>query len=324
MASYKRSSSPFLKIAKKFNCFYINGLPKRHCKPFVVEGHQVGLVRPDIMVELLRYPEVFIVRPDSVELNPAFRDFDERTARVEQVLQECRANNTFVTLKGWRNECYNVHSVLTDPPLLRMDRSATCLFGIRNYGVTVNGFVHDSTRGLCMWLQRRSPTKETWPGKWDNMVSGGLSVGYGVIETAIKEAQEEAGIPENMLKDIRPAGAVSFFFESERGLFPNTEYVFDLKLPSDFIPKNNDGEVETFDLLSINELKEMIASPDFKTTSSPIVIDFLVRHGVISPETGGLGRIKEPNYAQLLELLHVPLQTIYHRAPPSENGDKVL
>lgn len=56
------------------------------------------------MVELLRYPEVFIVRPDSVELNPAFRDFDERTARVEEVLQECRANNTFVTLKGWRNE----------------------------------------------------------------------------------------------------------------------------------------------------------------------------------------------------------------------------
>lgn len=36
----------------------------------------------------------------------------------------------------------------------------------------------------------------------------------------------------------------------------------------------------------------MIASPDFKTTSSPIVIDFLVRHGVISPETGGLGSLK--------------------------------
>lgn len=40
-------------------------------------------------------------------------------------------------------------------------------------------------------------------------MSGGLSVGYGVNETAIKEAQEEAGIPESMLKDIRPAGAVS-------------------------------------------------------------------------------------------------------------------
>lgn len=40
-----------------------------------------------------------------------------------------------------------------------------------------------------------------------------------------------------------------FFYESERGLFPNTEFVFDLELPLDFIPKNNDGEVETFELL---------------------------------------------------------------------------
>jgi hypothetical protein len=42
---------------------------------------------------------------------------------------------------------------------------------------------------------------------------------------------------------------VRFFFESERGLFPNTEFVFDLELPADFVPSNSDGEVETFELL---------------------------------------------------------------------------
>jgi hypothetical protein len=40
-----------------------------------------------------------------------------------------------------------------------------------------------------------------------------------------------------------------FFFESERGLFPNTEFVFDLELPLDFVPFNSDGEVECFELL---------------------------------------------------------------------------
>jgi hypothetical protein len=40
-----------------------------------------------------------------------------------------------------------------------------------------------------------------------------------------------------------------FFFESERGLFPNTEFVYDLELPADFVPSNSDGEVETFELL---------------------------------------------------------------------------
>lgn len=64
-----------------------------------------------------------------------------------------------------------------------MDRSATCLFGIRNYGVDINGYVRHPTQGLCIWLQQRSDTKQTWPGKWDNMVGGGLSVGYGIEET---------------------------------------------------------------------------------------------------------------------------------------------
>jgi hypothetical protein len=41
----------------------------------------------------------------------------------------------------------------------------------------------------------------------------------------------------------------SFFFESERGLFPNTEFVYDLELPLDFVPNNSDGEVESFELL---------------------------------------------------------------------------
>lgn len=45
-------------------------------------------------------------------------------------------------------------------------------------------------------------TKQTWPTKWDNMVSGGLSVGYGIRETAIKEAAEEASIPESLAQKL--------------------------------------------------------------------------------------------------------------------------
>jgi hypothetical protein len=39
-----------------------------------------------------------------------------------------------------------------------------------------------------------------------------------------------------------------FFFESERGIFPQTEFVFDLELPISFTPTNNDGEVDEFAL----------------------------------------------------------------------------
>ena len=38
----------------------------------------------------------------------------------------------------------------------------------------------------------------------------------------------------------------SYFFEDERGLFPEVQFVCDLKLPHDFQPINSDGEVSEF------------------------------------------------------------------------------
>lgn len=160
------------------------------------------------------------------------------------------------------------------------------MFGIRKYGVDINGYVMDPVKGLSIWLQKRSPNKQTWPGYWDNIVSGGLSVGYGIHETAIKEAEEEASIPKRLLNKLTSSGCVSMFFESERGLFPNTEFVYDIELPPDFVPSNSDGEVETFELLPVRECLERILSPHFKTTSVPVTLDFLIRHGFITAENG--------------------------------------
>lgn len=300
--------SRLLRLAQKFNCFYLNGLVKGDCRPFVVDGQQVGLISQNVLEQLLKYPEVFCIKDaeqgkqNIVELNPAFRDYTERSQQVDRVLKEFRAQGVFVALKGWRNECYDVKS--TTESLLKMDRSATCLFGVRNYGVEINGYVRHPTKGICIWLQQRSDTKQTWPGKWDNMVSGGLSVGYGIKETAIKEAAEEASIPSHLIKNLVSAGCVSFFFESERGLFPNTEFVFDLELPEDFRPDNSDGEVQNFQLLPALECLERCFAPDFKTTSCPVVLDFMIRHGIITPEN-------EVNFTQIVELLHVPLQSLY-------------
>lgn len=39
---------------------FILGLTSGECKPFIVEGFQVGLVRPDVMTQLLKFPEVSV------------------------------------------------------------------------------------------------------------------------------------------------------------------------------------------------------------------------------------------------------------------------
>ena len=52
-----------------------------------------------------------------------------------------------------------------------MERSATCLFGLRQYGVDINGYVVDENGDISVWMQKRSINKSTWPGKLDNFVS---------------------------------------------------------------------------------------------------------------------------------------------------------
>lgn len=44
----------------KFFC--VLGFNKNDCYPFVVQNNQVGLIRPDVFKELLKYPEVFFIK----------------------------------------------------------------------------------------------------------------------------------------------------------------------------------------------------------------------------------------------------------------------
>jgi len=304
------NESDVMKLARKFNKFYYGGFKKNECKPFYCDGYQIGLIRPAVEVELIPYPDVFQITSDRVTLNPLLKTFHERSAKIDMVLRSLRDKNVFIALRGWRNENYEIKPNYAQPPLFRMERSATCMFGLRQYGIDVNGYTNHPELGLCMWMQRRAKTKPTWPGMLDNFVAGGLSEGYTVLETAMKEAEEEANVPLDIARRMHPAGCVSFFFESERGIFPQTEFVFDIELPADFTPTVNDGEAENFELVPVNQVLSRLFEPDVKTTSTPIAVDFLVRKGIINPEN-------EPNYPELVENLHIPLHRLYDSRPKS-------
>jgi hypothetical protein len=42
---------------------------------------------------------------------------------------------------------------------------------LHQYGIDINGYVNHPEKGLCLWFQRRSLNKPTWPGMMDNFVS---------------------------------------------------------------------------------------------------------------------------------------------------------
>jgi 8-oxo-dGTP pyrophosphatase MutT (NUDIX family) len=122
----------------------------------------------------------------------------------------------------------------------------------------------------------------------DNMVGGGLAAGLTVRETRVKEAWEEAGIPEALARDARPAGIVHVRRALFDGLQRETIFVHDLRLPAGFVPANQDGEAVEHRLVDFREAARLIArsggADEVTVDASLVVLDGLIRHRVVGPQ----------------------------------------
>ena len=304
MSSHRTSRSSLLELTRRISNFQFENSSQLYL-PFICEDQRVGLIGSEAAQHLKKYPDVLTVSQEGVVLSPGLDNPQKRNEAMERVLLDLRDRKIFPALSGWRNEKYEIKTSFSSKALLEMERSASPLFGIRSYGCHINGYVRHSSLGLCLWTQKRAIKKPTWPGLWDNFVGGGLSAGMGVRETAIKEAGEEANVPDHLAGQMRQVGSVSFIYRNERGIHPQTEFVFDLELPETFSPGNNDGEVESFKLVPVEEVRSLICSDQYKITSSAIALDWLIRNGVVSPET-------DPDYPAIVENIHLPLHQLFN------------
>ena len=250
--------------------------------PVTVAGIQVGWARREFVAHLKPYPEAFEASPQAVKLAPGRASPEDRTQAVDAALQDL-ANKGVIA--GWRDEYYAVGTGFDQPPLMKMERSAVPYFGITAYGVHVNGYVRRAGGGIDIWVARRAAGKQTFAGMLDNLVAGGLAAGMTAEQVMIKEAAEEAAIPEALARTARPVGAVTYRAQGEEGLKPDVLFVFDLELPGDFIPRNTDGEIAEFYLWPAERVMERVAETrEFKFNCNLIVIDFCIRHGLIRPD----------------------------------------
>lgn len=266
----------------------------RNFLPFCVADTRVGCVKPAFAEWLARWPEVFHVDERGVKLASNLDSHnvpaDERTRAVDEVLQRLREQGC---IDGWRDEPYPVNRRWSETPFLLIERAAVPLFGVRGYGVHMNGFVRDADE-LKMWIARRSLDKPTGPGKLDQMVAGGQPADIGLYDNMMKECQEEAGIPLHIAHHARAVGAISYVLETSSGFRPDQLFNFDLELPLDFTPVNTDGEVDAFYLWPLQQVVETVRDSDaFKFNCALVIIDFLVRHGYIDAD--------EPAYCDIVE-----------------------
>ncbi|MHC8508715.1 MAG: DUF4743 domain-containing protein [Rhodospirillales bacterium] len=264
--------------------------------PFIIAGRRLGLIKPGFEPVLARFPEVFDVSAAAVTLAARLETPEARTAAVEDCLQTLRAEGL---VPGWRGEHYPVCMRFHEPPAFTIERAAAPLFGTRHYGVHVNGFVR-APGGLLMWIGKRAKTKQTGPGKLDQLTAGGQPAVLGFYENAVKECAEEAGVDETLARRARAVGAVAYLTERAEGVRNDTAVVFDLELPAGFTPVNQDGEVEAFYLKPLDEVRAILAdTDDFEFDSALVALDFLVRHGMLGAD--------DPDFEEIIRGLRRPV-----------------
>jgi isopentenyldiphosphate isomerase len=261
-----------------------------HFRPLYIAGHRLGWARHDIARRLADYPAVFSVTDDEVRLNRQLDSFEARSAAVKPVLEKLRDAGV---IPAWRDEAYPVTTAFGAPPLMQMERAAFPCLGMRAYGVHMNGYVRDG-HTLKMWIAQRARDKPTFPGMLDNMVAGGMPIGISLRDNLLKECAEEAAIPPDIAARAVAVGAISYCKEVPEGLKPDLQFVLDLEVPRSFQPRPVDGEVESFYLWPMERVMDVVANTqDFKFNCALVVIDFLVRHGFISPG--------DPDYLEIVQ-----------------------
>src|SRR5246500_2454311 len=263
--------------------------------PLTAGSARIGLLRRDNAEALRRFPGVFAVAEQRVEL-VARGDVAGLSCAVDAVVDALVDEGR---VPKWRNETFDVASRWGTPPLFRLDRGAVPFFGTRAYGVHLNGYLRQGNK-LWLWVGRRSADKQVAPNKLDNLVAGGIGNGHGLEETLLKEGEEEASIPRSLSGHAVPAGAVSYRMETELGIRDDVLFVFDLEMPADFVPKNQDGEIVHFELIPASAVVDRIrASDDFKFNVNLVVLDFALRHGILRPD--------DLEYLDVATGLHRPL-----------------
>jgi isopentenyldiphosphate isomerase len=260
--------------------------------PFVIEGERVGWIRANDVPLLTRWPDVFDIDGERVLLSPQFNTVDLRSAALGSVIGALAAEGR---IPGWRDETYAIRNAFDALPLAYIERAASRFFGTMTYAVHLNGVVEYVGRAPQLWIARRSETKATDPGMLDNVVAGGIGWGFSLAETIVKECWEEAGIPQE-IAERAVAGRTAHVLQSlPEGTQAEQIFIYDLALPEDFAPRNQDGEVGEHRLARIEDVAQAIEEGAMTVDASLATLDCLLRRRWIDEDAcAGIDALFEP------------------------------
>jgi 8-oxo-dGTP pyrophosphatase MutT (NUDIX family) len=257
--------------------------------PLYIGDKRYGHVRRELAARLPQETGLFVPHKDGIALAPTFDSFATRSDALMQATSWIAAHYN----KPLRDEMYAVVENWGDEPLAQIDRVAVPWFGVRAWGVHVNGFVRKAD-GIHLWIGERAADRPADPGKLDNLIGGGQPIGLTLEQNLCKEAHEEAGIDAALALTATLAPPINYLMERGDGLRTDTLFIFDLELPESFVPRNTDGEVAAFHLMPLPDVAAIIRDTDrFKFNCNLVIIAFMLRHGFITAKDAEYAMLKE-------------------------------
>ncbi len=251
--------------------------------PFFVAGRAVGSVARVHLGALRAWPQHLTIDDAGVTLTAGHRD-----AALAEMHAALRAQGL---IHAWRDEHFPLFDPGTREVLARMERAAARFWGTLTLGAHLNGVVAGADgKPAQLWIAQRSFTKPTDPGLFDNLVGGGVPAGQSPFEALVREAMEEAGLAPAALQAVQPGRVLRLHRDIPEGRQLEDLHAWDLALPPDWTPHNQDGEVAGFRLLPVADALALAAGDTMTVDAALVTLDFGLRHGLLPPaEAAELG-----------------------------------
>ncbi len=243
---------------------------------FHLGGVAVGSVATAHVPALRRWPQWVAQNGKGLHLTaPA-------TARVDALAEMNAHLHAEGLIVAWRDETFGLYEPNTGAVLATFERAACRFWGTLTRGAHCNGYVTGADgRPSHLWIARRALSKATDPGKRDNLVGGGVPFGQTPHEALIREGWEEAGLTPQQMQHARAGSILRVNCDVPEGRMVEDVHVYDLELPANVTPVNQDGEVAEVTRMSIAQATEFAAAGEMTTDAALVTLDFLVRHGLL-------------------------------------------
>jgi 8-oxo-dGTP pyrophosphatase MutT (NUDIX family) len=166
----------------------------------------------------------------------------------------------------WRDELLAVTNA-AGKSIGVVERAVVRVLGIATVAVHLVGVRDD---GRC-WVQQRSSTKATDPGRWDTLMGGQVAAGEAIETTLARETMEEAGLALADLLDLDRGTDIDVRRSVAEGWMDERIAVFRAVVPDALTPVNRDGEVERFECLDEDALTARLAAGAFTLEATLIL-----------------------------------------------------